>query len=76
MTDPDKQQPELEQLQLEQVILLGVGAGANIACRLALLVPSTVLGIIALQPTAAAAGIMEQVKVGGHLNYIFFKIPT
>ena len=53
----------LTRLELDQVILLGVGAGANIACRLALLVQSRVLGIIAIQPTASAAGIMEQVKV-------------
>ena len=54
----------LANLEVEEVILLGVGAGGNIACRMAMMVPRLVLGIIAIQTTAAAAGIMETVKVG------------
>ena len=51
--------------------MLGVGAGANITCRLAMLSPDSVLGVVALQPTASAAGIMEQVKVELKTNFNF-----
>jgi len=50
------------QLKLKDIIVIGVGVGANIALRLASLSPTLVLGIIAFQPVVASAGIMEQVK--------------
>jgi len=52
----------LNLLQLSQVIMMGVGAGANICLRLALAHPDKVLGIIAVQPVISAPGMLEQVK--------------
>jgi len=52
----------LVHLEIPQVIGLGLGAGANILCRLAIHSPDKVLGLVAIQPTAAAATVMEQLK--------------
>jgi len=52
----------LVHLKIPKVVGLGVGAGANILCRLAIHSPGTVLGLVALQPTASAASVMEQLK--------------
>ena len=53
-------------LKIPRVIGLGLGAGANILCRLAIHYPDKVLGLVAIQPTAAAATVMEQLKVRLH----------
>ena len=50
-------------LQISKVIGLGLGAGANILCHLAIDSPARVLGMVAIQPTASAASVMEQLKV-------------
>jgi len=52
----------LDLLQLTQVILLGVGAGANICLRASLSHPDKVLGLIAVQPVVSAPGMVEQVR--------------
>ena len=38
---------------------LGLGAGANILCRLAIHSPDKVLGVVAIQPTASAATVLK-----------------
>ena len=50
-------------MKIPKVIGLGLGAGANILCRLAIHSPDKVLGVVAIQPTASAATVMEQLKV-------------
>jgi len=52
----------LSHLKIRKVIGLGVGAGANILCRLAMHSPDRVLGVVAIQPTASAASVMETLK--------------
>ena len=52
----------LEQLNLSEVILLGVGVGANIAVRVCLSSPGKVLGVVVVQPLLAAAGILETAR--------------
>jgi len=52
----------LSHLKIPKVVGLGVGAGANILCRLAIHSPDKVLGLVAIQPTASAATVMEQLK--------------
>jgi len=52
----------LSHLKIGKVIGLGVGAGANILCRLAMHSPDRVLGVVAIQPTASAASVMETLK--------------
>lgn len=52
----------LKKLSLTQIILVAVGAGANIALRLAMQAAHLVLGVVAIQPTSSAANIREQVK--------------
>jgi len=52
----------LDHLKISKVVGLGVGAGANILCRLAMHSSSKVLGIVAIQPTASAATVREQLK--------------
>ena len=59
-------------LKISKVIGLGVGAGANVLCRLAIHSPDKVLGIIAVQPTASAASVLEQMKVHTK-RFLFFK---
>ena len=52
----------LNLLQLDQIVLLGVGAGANIALNVALEQPSKVLGVIVVQPIVSAPGLLQQVR--------------
>jgi len=52
----------LNLLHLQHVILLGVGAGANIALRVALCQPCKVLGLIVVQPVVSAANLLDQVR--------------
>eukprot|EP00092_Neocalanus_flemingeri_P011436 GFUD01012323.1.p1 GENE.GFUD01012323.1~~GFUD01012323.1.p1 ORF type:complete len:411 (+),score=112.80 GFUD01012323.1:117-1349(+) len=52
----------LVHLKIPKVVGLGLGAGANILCRLAMHSPGRVLGLVAIQPTASAANVMEQLK--------------
>jgi len=52
----------LAQLKIKQVLGLGVGAGANILCRLAIHSSEKVIGLVAIQPTASAASVMEQLR--------------
>ena len=60
----------LSHLKIGQVIGLGVGAGANVLCRLAMHSPDRVLGVVAIQPTASAASVMETLKVENYLCII------
>ena len=52
----------LNLLQLGQVIVLGVGAGANIGVRLCLLDPNRVLGLVAVNPLVSSPGMLDQVR--------------
>ena len=52
----------LNLLQLGQVIVLGVGAGANIGVRLSLLDPNRVLGLVAVNPILSSPGMLDQVR--------------
>merc|ERR1711872_1138174 len=52
----------LAQLKIKKVVGLGVGAGANILCRMAIHSSDKVIGLVAIQPTASAASVMEQLR--------------
>jgi len=52
----------LDTVRVNKVIGLGIGAGANILCRLAMKQPRRVHGLVAIQPTASAATVMEKLK--------------
>ena len=52
----------LNLLQLSQVIVLGVGAGANLGVRLSLLEPNRVLGLVCVQPIISAPGMIDMVR--------------
>ena len=53
----------LDMLNLTQVVILGVGAGANIAARVSLCHSSRVLGVILIQPVLRGVGLLEQVRL-------------
>ena len=53
----------LDILNLTEVIILGVGAGANIAARVGLSRSSRVLGVVLVQPVLGRAGLLEQVRL-------------
>ena len=52
----------LEHFHLSQVVILGEGVGANIACRFAMTYPSRIHGLILVHPTGNTAGFMEMMK--------------
>jgi len=52
----------LVHLKIPAVVGIGVGAGANILCRLAIHSPGMVLGLVAIQPTASAGSVMDTLK--------------
>ena len=58
----------LTNLKISKVVGLGVGAGANVLCRLAIHSPDRVLGLVAIQPTASAASVIEQLKVSNEYS--------
>ena len=53
----------LDILNLTEVVILGVGAGANIAARVSLSHSSRVLGVILIQPVLGGVGLLEQVRL-------------
>ena len=53
----------LDILNLREVVILGVGAGANIAARVGLSQSSRVLGVILIHPVLGAAGLLEQARL-------------
>ena len=53
----------LDILNLTEVVILGVGAGANIAARVSLSHSSRVLGVILVQPVLGGVGLLEQVRL-------------
>ncbi|CAG0919447.1 unnamed protein product [Notodromas monacha] len=52
----------LDFLHLKYAVLIGEGAGANVATRFAMAYPARTLGVILIHPTSTVAGIMENVK--------------
>jgi len=52
----------LDHLNIPQAVVLGEGAGANIACRFAIEHPSRVHGLVLVHPTGTTAGFMEIMK--------------
>lgn len=52
----------LDHFKLSQVVLLGVGAGANIAARFGMKYPSRCFGTILVHPTGSTATFMETFK--------------
>jgi len=54
--------PILDELRVPQVVGLGCGAGANIILKFALLHQERLHGMIAFQPTASAATVLERLK--------------
>jgi protein NDRG1 len=52
----------LDYFHISQAIVLGEGAGANIACRFAMDYPSRVHGLILIHPTGTTASLMEIMK--------------
>eukprot|EP00090_Calanus_glacialis_P013875 TRINITY_DN2250_c0_g1_i2.p1 TRINITY_DN2250_c0_g1~~TRINITY_DN2250_c0_g1_i2.p1 ORF type:complete len:322 (-),score=110.47 TRINITY_DN2250_c0_g1_i2:163-1128(-) len=56
----------LDQLQISRVVVLGDGAGANIACRFAMCHPSRVHGVVLINcnPDKGESGILNMFKGG------------
>ncbi|CAF3143973.1 unnamed protein product [Rotaria sp. Silwood2] len=52
----------LDQLNIQQTVIFGEGAGANIGCRFAIEYPSRVHGLVLVHPTGTTAGFMEMMK--------------
>ncbi|CAF1042754.1 unnamed protein product [Rotaria sordida] len=52
----------LDQLNVQQTVIFGEGAGANIGCRFAIDYPSRVHGLVLVHPTGTTAGFMETMK--------------
>ncbi|CAF0838709.1 unnamed protein product, partial [Didymodactylos carnosus] len=52
----------VDHLNIQQLVIFGEGAGANVAIRFAMEYPSRVHGVICVHPTASTAGFMETMK--------------
>ncbi len=64
----------LDALQLDYVIGLGEGAGANILARFGMEHPQRCLGLILIHCTSTAAGVMEYFR--DKVNYILYNDVT
>ena len=53
----------LDILNLTEVVILGVGAGADIAARVGLRHSSRVLGVILVQPLLGSVGLLDHVRL-------------